>query len=247
MYNIALCDDDKKFIDYIKNIIIQSGLKKEDINFYEFFSGEELIKSLNYNKEYDLLILDIQMKELNGNMTAKIYREHYQNTTLVFCSGYCRPTVETIEYTPFRYLLKQYDDKKILDEMIQIIKEVIRIKDAPYIIGHYHYNTIKLKPEEILYISLARRGSNIYLCPNIVKYDFEKKITSNQKVSELFHILKFAGFVYAHNSYIVNLKYIKRKTLNEVELTDGTVLSIARSKEKEFRRELAEYFSKKYN
>lgn len=247
MYNIAICDDDLFFIQYMKNIILTSGLDERMIMFYEYHSGEELIKSLDTNIEYDLLILDMQMGNMDGNQTAKLYREKYLNTTLVFCSGKVRPTVKSFEVTPFRYLLKQYRDDRMKHEMKPIIEKIKASKIEPYIVGCYHYNTIKLKPDEILYIAVSKHGSTIYICPN-AKDDNEGKgnINSKEKVKDLYVILKNSGFVYAHNSYIVNLKYIKRKTTTELELIDGTVLSIARSKEKEFRKALAGYLALKY-
>ncbi len=246
MYNIAICDDDLIFIQYIKNIILASGLEEKNVIFYEYYSGEELILSLGKDIEYDLLILDMQMGNMDGNRTAKLYREKYINTTLVFCSGKVKPTVKSFEVTPFRYLLKQYGDSRMLREMKPIIEKIKNVEKEPYIIGFNHYNSVKLKPSEILYIAVSKHGSDIYMCSNVIHYEFERKIKSKEKVKDLHLVLKNHGFVYVHNSYIVNLKYIKIKTNTELELVDGTVLTIARSKEKELRKALAEYLGLKY-
>lgn len=246
MYNIIICDDDKKFIQYMKNIILASDINENEVIFHEYCSGEEFLLKLDRNKEYDLLILDMQMKELNGNKTAKLFREEFPTTTLVFCSGVCLPTVESFETTPFRYLLKEYNDSRMMQEMGVIIEQVKDKKEEPFIVGSYHGNVVKVKPDEILYVVIAKRGSHIYVRPNVLKYKFEKNIICREKVEKLFGILKDYGFAYAHNSYIVNLKYIRSKTLVELELIDGTLLSISRSKEKELRAALAENLGKKY-
>lgn len=230
----------------MKNIILRSGIEQRDTIFYEYCSGEEFLQNLTMNISYDLLIVDMKMKMLDGNETAKRFREVFPMVTLVFCSGVYQPTVKSFEMTPFRYLLKKYTNERMQQEMEVIIKEVQSKKNEPYIVGIYHYNTVKLKPDEIMYIAIAKRGSTIYVCPNILKYEFEKNITCKEKVEELFLILKNCGFVYAHNSYIVNLKYIKRKTRTELQLIDGSVLSIARSKEKELRTALARNLAQKY-
>ena len=247
MYNIAICDDDQVFISYMKKMIIAGGLEERMVVFYEYCSGEELVLSMNKNIEYDLLILDMQMGNMDGIETAKLYREKYINTILVFCSGRAKPTVKSFEVTPFRYLLKQYSDSRMLREMYPIIEKIKSSKIEPFIIGSYLYNTVKLIPDEILYIAVSKHGSDIYICSHIIRYEFERKIKSKEKVKELYLLLKNHGFVYAHNSYIVNLKYIKRKTMIELELVDGTVLSIARSKEKELRKALAGYLARKYD
>lgn len=246
MYNIAICDDEEKVIQYLKNIIINTGISKESVKFYEFSSGEEFIDYLNDAVSCDLLILDIQMKKMDGNETAKEFRKVFPTTTLVFCSGVCMPTVKSFEVTPFRYLLKTYTDEHIQSEMKTIINEMINKKVEPFIVGNNRYNLVKLRPSDILYISIAKRGSYIHIYPDIIEYKFEEKLMSKEKVESLYNQLKDFGFAYAHNSYIVNLKYIIKITTSELQLVEGTKLTISRSKEKMFREEFARVLAEKY-
>ena len=51
---------------------------------------------------------------------------------------------------------------------------------------------------------------------------------------------------YAHNSYIVNLKYVKKLCSEELKLVDGQVLSVSRTKIKNLRKQVTEYFERKY-
>lgn len=246
MYYIAICDDQSNFIKYMEKMLLKSGLKKEEVTFYEYSSGEELIHSLEWCENVDLLILDMQMKKLDGHKTAGYFRKQFPSSVIVFCSGVCLPTVESFETTPFRYLLKEYTDERMLRELKVIIQEVKNKLIEPVIIGTRNYNVVKLKLEEILYISIDRNGSNIHVNSKNIKYEFENHITSKKKLPELYLMLKDYGFEYAHNSYIVNLNHIKRKTIKELELSDGTVLSIARSKEKNLRTSFARYKAQKY-
>ncbi|PXV95627.1 LytTR family two component transcriptional regulator [Lachnotalea glycerini] len=246
MFHIAICDDEKRFIQYMKNIIYNAGLKRGEVIFYEFSSGEEFIDYLKETASFDLLILDMQLKNMDGNETAKEFRKVFPTTTLVFCSGVCMPTVRNFETIPFRYLLKGYTDERMRFEMKTIINEMINKKVEPFIIGNNHYNLVKLRPSDILYIAIAKRGSCIHICPNIIEYKFEENITSKEKIESLYNLLKDYGFAYAHNSYIVNLKYIKKVTTTELQLVDDTKLTISRSKAKNFREEFAKVLAKKY-
>ncbi len=246
MYQVAICDDDKRFVQYLKRIVLSSGLDEREVSFYEYYSGEELIERCAEQDNIDLLILDMQMKELDGNETAKQFRKRFPTSILVFCSGSCQPTVRCFESAPFRYLLKGHTDASIQREMKTIIQEIKNRKIEPFIVGNRYCNTVKLKPEEILYIAIAKHGSSIHVCPHIKKYEFENNLTCKERVEELYSVLKDFGFAYAHNSYIVNLRYVKRKTATELELSDGTILSVSRSKEKELRAKLARSMAKKY-
>lgn len=42
MFNVAICDDDKNFIQYVEDIIKELGYA-EDVKFFEYLSGEEFL------------------------------------------------------------------------------------------------------------------------------------------------------------------------------------------------------------
>lgn len=246
MYYVAICDDDKNYIKYMETKLDELGLSGKTAEYYEYTSGEELINSINEIEKIDLLILDMQMREYDGNKTAKLFREQFPSSVIVFCSGVCLPTVESFETTPFRYLLKEYTDERMKEELKPIIQEMKNKQIEPVVIGTFRYLDVKLTLDEILYISIARNGSSIHILKEAVKSEYDEQLTSRKKLKELYEELKEYGFEYAHNSYIVNLNHIKRKTTHELELSNGVKLSIARSKEKQLRQAFAKYKSQKY-
>ena len=249
MYYITICDDDKIYIDYLKEIILESGVDKEEVLFYEYESGENFLNDISNLKKCDLLILDMQMKTLDGHETALQFRKQFPKTTLVFCSGVCKPTDESFKTTPYRYLYKSYSRKTMIKEMQAVVKEMKVKQEIPYIVGSYYYNTVRFEPDDIMYIENFRYGSIIHPYKDAVEYEFEEKhdITTKKKLAELFEVLHPYGFEYAHGSYIVNMKYvIKMPSIGEIKLKDGTILSVARSKLKTFRAAFSEWLSYKY-
>lgn len=124
MIHIAICDDDKKYISLMKRIIIESGADPQTTLFTEYTSGKALIFELDSRKECDLLILDMQLGDMDGDDIAKKFREIYPYAILAFCSGVQLPTVKSFKTTPFRYLLKSYSDDEMIEEMKEILKEV---------------------------------------------------------------------------------------------------------------------------
>lgn len=105
---------------------------------------------------------------------------------------------------------------------------------APIIIAMWHYNMARLYPKDILFISRNKQKSKVHVVEEAIHYGFEKNISCKMNLDEMYEILKDYGFEYAHNSYLVNLKYVTRKTTTELELIDGTQLAIARSKVNSF-------------
>ena len=66
------------------------------------------------------------------------------------------------------------------------------------------------------------------------------------KEIEFYEQLKGFGFAYAHNSYIVNLKYVVVAGQKELELLNGERLTVSRARAKGFLEAFAVEISKKY-
>ena len=247
MYRIAICDDDKNFITYIEEMIAQCEINQKEIEFYEFESGEELIRKMGEMISCELLILDMQLKKLDGHATAKYFREVFPDAILVFCSGVSHPTDESFKATPYRYLQKSYSEEKMLCELQAILDKMRGTKPIPTIVGKNHYNIVKLKPSDILYIENFRRGSVLHIREETKDYSFEDKITTKFKLAELYEILSEYDFEYAHNSYLVNLNYVIKMTSEGVmKLVNGKELNVSRSKLPQFRQSLIRLLGDKY-
>lgn len=237
MYRIGICDDDITFIEYIKRLFREAC---PDIEFYEYLSGEELVRDMPTKGTYDLLILDVFMPKMDGNETARTFRKQFPDTLLVFCSGVCMPTVESFETTPFRYWLKEYTEERMCSEVRVVLDKLQKSKVAPCIMGKSGNQIVRLSLDSISYIAIARNGSVIY------GRNSEEKYTSSKRIGELYELLKDFGFAYAHNSYIVNLKYVAIAGAKELELLNGEKLTISRARAKEFQKAFAIELSKKY-
>jgi len=242
MYHIVICDSDKSFIEFIKQVILKSGLREEEVQFSEYYLGKDILDELNEIEFCDLLILDMRIKDLDSYEIARSFRKVFKSSILVFSSATCAPTDKCFKVTTYRYLYKNYSNVKMLSEMKEIIKKVKNNKnnnDDFCIIGNYYCNIVKLNPKDILYIENSKRGSMIHICDEKIEYEFEKKLTTRYKLAELYEKLNKYGFEYGHNSYLINLKYVsKLLSKGEVKLLDGTILSISRSKLKKFRTAL---------
>ncbi|MBQ8261208.1 MAG: response regulator transcription factor [Lachnospiraceae bacterium] len=233
MYHIAICDDDQNFIDKTKKLLLSLGLDKDKTVFYAYHSGEELVQSLPMTSQIDLLILDIVLPGIKGDETARKFREYFPNALLVFCSGISEPTTESFKTTPFRYLIKHYDDSDLKKEFKVIIERMKENKSEPFIIAHWKKKFVRLALSEISHISILRKKTQIHLMESSKHRELDSPLICEEKIDELYDLLKEYDFEYAHRSYIVNLRYIKRKKNTELEMMDGTLLSVSRSKEKQ--------------
>ena len=89
MLKIAICDDEKYFVQKIKNILIEY-LENRKIQYEidTFYSGIELVDMGIEIVKYQIVFLDINMKQLNGMETAEMIRKYSQDIYLVFVTAY---------------------------------------------------------------------------------------------------------------------------------------------------------------
>lgn len=206
MINIGICDDELLYRIKIKDIFKELlRLYAINYNIYEFSSGKELLN--NYPKDLDILIMDIQMKIVNGMDTAKKIREFDQNLEIIFMTSFSEFMQEGYEVKAYRYILKPINERKISKNILPCIDEVMKKKKNYLSINVKNY-IYRIKIDSIVYIETAR--------PNILIYTHDNMYTTKMTISKIEKILSEYGFFRCHNSYIVNLKLIESMNGNTV-------------------------------
>lgn len=240
-YKIAICDDDRMSMEALKAIVTKIiGAKAE---FYEYSSGEELLK--NIGEEHQLIILDVGLGGINGFETAEKVREDNKDAVLVFCSGEFDPTPEAIKVVPYRYLKKQYPKELMEQELTSAIKRVGEIFDREALVTRDREgNLCRLPIRQIAYIAKAKRGCMVHLLGESKREP--KEYIVRKRLEELFEELATCGFDWPHSSYIVNMRLIAQMNDKELLLNDGVKLSVARSKYKYFVEAFTKYWGGKY-
>ena len=208
MINIGICYDELHYRVNIKDML-GDILSTYSINYkiYEFSSGEELLS--NYPKDLDILIMDIQMKIINGMDTARKIREFDQNLEIIFMTSFSEFMQEGYEVKAYRYILKPISERKISRNILPCINEIMKKKNNYLTINVKNY-VDRIKIDSIVYIETDR--------PNILIYTNDNKYTTKMSISKIDKILREHGFFRCHNSYIVNLKLVESMNSNTLKI-----------------------------
>lgn len=178
MIRVALTDDHPLVIDGLVNALKGA----ENIVLTDTFnSGAELLKGLQ-SQPVDVLLLDLQLPDKNGNELVPILLQQYPNLNILILSG--------IESSPYikemmqkgckGYLLKSNTDKPIL---LAAIKEVYE--------GRL-YIEAALKEQLLHEMLIAKRRSD-RMNPRITQREREvlnliMEELSNQEIADKLHI-----------------------------------------------------------
>ncbi|MFR5636562.1 MAG: LytR/AlgR family response regulator transcription factor [Mediterraneibacter faecis] len=175
MYRIAICDDDIAYTEYLEKKIKEVLGKSERSSICKYYSGEEFIGDLEL--EFDLVFLDMQMGEIDGITAAIKFRKRNQDAVLVFCTGIQLPQPEFFDVQPFRYLMKNYTENKMDEELKNIINKMIENKKEVYIVVRNDGRMDKIAIDNI-HIPLDIRTLHIWICRSTTRSSLRSLIRS---------------------------------------------------------------------
>lgn len=222
MFRIAICDDENFFAEELKELISSYMIEKEFI--YEidtYSSGEELVKLGVGVVRYTVVFLDINMEKMDGIKTAELIRKVSREVFIVFVTAYVDYSLEGYRLDVVRYLLKGNANFQ---------SNVNECMDA--IIDKKNYSVIKRKfdfkegRKEISLDKLLYIESNLHRLEFHVMEDDETVYTMYEILNVMADMLLENGFIRTHQSYLVNVKCIKKVVRYKVILTNGVELSI---------------------
>ncbi len=227
MLSIAVCDDEViECCNMAKRIKeIMEEIKMPCI-IRQFQSGGELLQTL---ESFDVVFLDIIMRELDGMKTAQIFRERASDKILIFVSSSREYVFEAYDVEAFQYLLKPVDDRKLKSVLQKaVLKTESRLQE--FIIVSRERQKKKLFLDDIYYFEIKGRMVDAHGPEGIFTY--------YEQMGKLENKLQDKGFFRCHKSYLVNLKYVDRYNRQEVILENGEKIVIAKRRYEQFVREV---------
>lgn len=230
MLNICLCDDDIKTLNYYSNRIHELAEKNHYLFKIETFkNGESLIFELEDNPNiFNIIIIDILMKNINGIETTKILRKYGYEGIIIFLTSSREFAVESFSVEPLNYILKDEINDKFNDIFLKAAEEVYKKFDKKVVISNKSRNII-VNLNNIVYIESLNK--------KIILYKGNGEIEKlNCRLSDINEKVKEYGFIRCHKSYIVNLKYIQTFNKMECKLVNGIIIPIGRKYSKEFKK-----------
>lgn len=227
--NILICDDEKNIVEGISNLLKQIIDVSDRI--IPFVKSLDLENYLIENKnKYNILFMDINLKDINGINFIKENKFLLDNTKIIYITGYDEYIEDTFETDPIYILRKPLNLEKLKKALIKAKEEILR--ENKFLIIKINKEIVKLRVNDIIYIESKARNVNIHLDNEIIT-GYEKLSVLEEKLSN--------NFIRVHKSFLVNIKKIKKYKTKEVVLENGEVLNISRTYAKNSRNVILKY------
>ncbi len=223
MLNIAICDDEKEFLDFEEEKIKQCCERNSlECNIRKFNSPLNLVEIMKRNTQpFDIVFFDINMDELNGVDAVETVREHNKSCIIIFLTSLPEYSIKTIRLEPHRYMIKKEFSKELDEAILTAQSKVLMAEKCFSMKGRD--GVIQVPLSSIIYFECTGR--------TITAVMFNGKCEFYSTLSKLEEELREDGFVVCYKGYLVNSKYITRisSDLKNIELRNGSEIPISRS------------------
>lgn len=219
-YHIAICDDDTAQVGQLKGIVTQWAEDTGVNARIDCFGGAEAFWfAYKGDESFDILLLDVEMKGMDGIRLAKQLRADSCKAEIIFITSHFEFVGEGYEVDALHYLIKPVDEEKLRAVLARAAARLAT--EPPFVMVACEGDTIKLYEADILYAESFLHDLAIHT--ETKQYRVKENISA-------FEQRLTADFFRAHRSYLVNLKKIVRIGRTSVTLKNGVELPLARGK-----------------
>lgn len=224
MIKIALCDDEKNIVSYLEKLIEERY--GESFSVITADNTENFIVRWkeSHGNMVDILITDIQFETADGQqsgiMAAKKLQEEFPKTQVIFMTGHLEYATEIFEASPAYFLLKPIEKEHLYKA---IDKSIVKLQsERKKSVQIELKGTIeKIPVNEILYIE--NKGRNLLVHMKETDKSFHMKIGKMEARLPSY-------FLRSHQSYLVNMDYIREFNRKELILQNNVKIPISRTK-----------------
>ena len=231
MLRLAICDDDAKVVEQIRNIADQYFKDTQINSAVEIYQdGSQVLKKAGGS---DIFFLDIEMPGMSGIQVAQELRANNKRAKIIFVTGYEEYQSAAFQLHAFSYLIKPFtaeDIKRQLEEAIDYLDDA---QETSAIVFHTVDGDVHLSPEQISFIEYNSRKVEIHTAENTYVAVYTMK--------QIIEILEKHPFVSSHQNYLINLMHVRRVTCVNVTLDNGVELPMSQKRSSDFRRRYQQF------
>lgn len=232
MVRVAMVEDDALYRDqltqYLRTYEKESG---ETFRISVFKDGTEIAEG--YKGGYDIILMDIEMRHMDGMTAAERIREVDAEVVIIFITNMPQYVMKGYTVDAMDYVLKPvtyYAFSQRIERALQRMKR----RNKRYIAINHQGGMLKLDVSQITYIEV-RDHDLVY---NTCKGSFTAKGT----LAEAEQMLGQRNFFRCNKGYLVNLEYVESVQNYDVQVGD-TWLQVSRPKKKALMDALNDYIN----
>jgi len=247
--SIAIVDDNpavnKKTQEALNGVFELEAFKKINFDVDVYEGGEYLVDS---KKEYDLIVMDYEMPQMNGIEVATKLNENGMRSKVLFLSGYdeiIKPLQQAISIKlTAGFIFKSAPVQEFQHEVERVIKEILDV----HFIKIKHYEEVldidNNKFTKVFYETVIDTKKIVTIEINqkiIYVYTEDDEFLTNISLKDWLPELPGGDFSYANKSCLVNLRYVCSYSSKKINLITRDTLELGRYSKDKFEKSYKNY------
>lgn len=233
MVKIAITEDEREYRELLKKYLEryqQETGRTMELDFYT--DGDGLVEA--YQMQYDIILMDIQMRFMDGISAAKEIRKKDPEVVIIFITNMDQYATKGYEVDALDYILKPVDYFMFSQKLERAILRM-QNRNAKYIMIDIKGGMKKIDLNQVLYIE--SQGHKILF------HTLSECIQAGGTMKEYEEGLEKYDFSRCNKGYLVNLKYVDGISDGCAEVGEER-LAIGRTRKNQFMEALTNYMSK---
>ena len=229
---IAVIDDRPADRDYIAALVSRWAKDRDTaVTTVPFPSAEAFLFDYSEDKNFDILLLDIEMGTINGVELAKTVRMENDAVQMVFITGFPDFIAEGYEVSALHYLMKPVDRDKLFSVLDRAAANLEKAERRLRVT--FERRTDYVPFSKILYLEAQKQYVRIVTEGE----EYRMKASLAETAAQLDEF-----FFPCQRSFIVNLRHVARILPDRVVLKNGAEVPISRGMAEKIGREIIRLF-----
>ena len=229
---IAVIDDRPADRDYIAALVSRWAKDRDTaVTAVPFPSAEAFLFDYSEDKNFDILLLDIEMGAINGVELAKTVRAENDAVQMVFITGFPDFIAEGYEVSALHYLMKPVERDKLFSVLDRAAANLEKAERRLRVT--FERRTDYVPFSKILYLEAQKQYVRIVTEGE----EYRMKASLAETAAQLDEF-----FFSCQRSFIVNLRHVARILPDRVVLKNGAEVPISRGMAEKIGREIIRLF-----
>lgn len=236
MYKIAICDDNKAYLEVITDKI-QKYCKDmgEDITLEAYSDSDKLAQGIDDKERYDAYILDIEMPNMSGVELAERIRKYSEQAYIIFLTAHDVYAVKACGVNVISYILKERLDIELEEALKELFQRLNKWHEGKIYTIQNQRKYIKVQQRDIVYIT--KRQKNVMIV--IKGQDAEcERLT----LQEIYKRLDNPDMYLLDRGTIINLQHVRKLVEYKVIMDNGHELITSKNHANELKEHLMSYW-----
>ena len=239
MISISICDDSSVICGEIEQALkTYARTRMQALEIEIYYSGARLLQVLRGGKRFDLIFLDIELRESSGVEIGRMIRNelHDEAVQIVYISTQTSYAMALFDIRPLHFLIKPLSPEDIIQNVEKAIALMGREKTQFSFSANRRLYQIPCS--SIVYLMSNAKRIQLFTIQDPNNAQGQETYEFYGQLRNVIQELPRKHFFRIHKSFIVNDVYVKECDYDEVRLSTGMRLPISQPYRKGFREQL---------